>query len=509
MQEIQIASVRIHNFRSFRNAQLNTESDTTVLIGKNGCGKSNLLQAIRFAFSADAAPHTDRFLSDTSAQENHGTMWIDVKLTPIKPYFSAQWQSALRLTQKDTYFAFRTEFTYENGAFVNRKYRLNDWDAPENKQPLAEDFFEYFDVFFCDSEPDGEPASERTGLTRLRLIDRTRSEIVARCRKASRRHQPYLPILLVEEPELHIHPQAQRYAYAEIAAVAGQKIITTHSPYILSQIDLEKIRCVRKRSDETEVTAFLSDGLSQDDIRKIKRTVMATRGEILYANAVILGEGETEEQSLSVFSRTYFKKEPFEMGINIVGVGGSNYLPFMRILERLGIHWYIFSDGEPMPLNQLKNCLKRLYGEENWTGFAEHRNVIFLDQGMSIEQYFIANGYQNQIIKAINKTERNNGYPDGYFARFMKKNHGKFDKEVYTGKKCPTCKQEIVEGTRKDYQSEGGKDRALLDCMTSNGGKTRYAAAIAEEIAAMHSPKRIPPKMRELFESIEKDLELK
>lgn len=43
--------------------------------------------------------------------------------------------------------------------------------------------------------------------------------------------------------------------------------------------------------------------LEPSDIRKIKREVINTRGDLLFANAIILCEGETEEQSLPVFLR--------------------------------------------------------------------------------------------------------------------------------------------------------------------------------------------------------------
>ena len=122
----------------------------------------------------------------------------------------------------------------------------------------------------------------------------------------------------------------------------GQKLITTHSPYILSQVPLEKIRYVKKNGSFTEVSPLLVKDLTPEQKRKINRTVMNTRGEILYANAVILAEGETDEQALGIFLREYFHKEPFELGINIVGVGGNNYLQFMRILDKLNIKWYVF-----------------------------------------------------------------------------------------------------------------------------------------------------------------------
>lgn len=54
------------------------------------------------------------------------------------------------------------------------------------------------------------------------------------------------PILLLEEPEAHLHPQAIRALYKELDSVAGQKIITTHSPYFLQHVPFDRIRLLRK-----------------------------------------------------------------------------------------------------------------------------------------------------------------------------------------------------------------------------------------------------------------------
>ena len=41
------------------------------------------------------------------------------------------------------------------------------------------------------------------------------------------------PVLLVEEPETHLHPHAVRTLWRHIQALPGQKIVTTHSPYLV------------------------------------------------------------------------------------------------------------------------------------------------------------------------------------------------------------------------------------------------------------------------------------
>ena len=39
---------------------------------------------------------------------------------------------------------------------------------------------------------------------------------------------PYYPILALEEPEAHLHPNAQRHLYSQLLEINGQKIISSH-----------------------------------------------------------------------------------------------------------------------------------------------------------------------------------------------------------------------------------------------------------------------------------------
>ncbi|HDR2338172.1 TPA: AAA family ATPase, partial [Enterobacter roggenkampii] len=44
--------------------------------------------------------------------------------------------------------------------------------------------------------------------------------------------EPFFPVMAAEEPEAHLHPNAQRTLYRQLVDVPGQVIISTHSPYI-------------------------------------------------------------------------------------------------------------------------------------------------------------------------------------------------------------------------------------------------------------------------------------
>jgi putative ATP-dependent endonuclease of OLD family len=61
------------------------------------------------------------------------------------------------------------------------------------------------------------------------------------------------PVLALEEPETHLHPQASRTLWAHVRSLPGQKVITTHSPYFVQNVPFRDLRVVRLTSTGTRV----------------------------------------------------------------------------------------------------------------------------------------------------------------------------------------------------------------------------------------------------------------
>jgi putative ATP-dependent endonuclease of OLD family len=112
---------------------------------------------------------------------------------------------------------------------------------------------------------------------------------------------PYFCILALEEPEAHIYPHSQRQLIRNFLQIGGQKIVTTHSPYLLTSLSINSLIHVSLNNAESKYISRLH--LRKEETRKIDRFVLNTRGDISFSNVTILSEGETEEQSLSVFFR--------------------------------------------------------------------------------------------------------------------------------------------------------------------------------------------------------------
>ncbi len=64
------------------------------------------------------------------------------------------------------------------------------------------------------------------------------------------------PVLTLEEPETHLHPQAVRTLWNHIDALPGQKIVTTHSPYFVQNVPFRDLRLVRLTANGTEARSL-------------------------------------------------------------------------------------------------------------------------------------------------------------------------------------------------------------------------------------------------------------
>lgn len=205
------------------------------------------------------------------------------------------------------------------------------------------------------------------------------------------------PLLAIEEPEAHLHPHAQRALFQQFRALPGQCIISTHSPYICSQADLLSFRHFRRQDGQTTARQLPATSLTEEDLRKIRRQVVHTKGDMLFASTVILVSGETEEQALPIFTDTFLGRTAHECGISIVSVGGDgSYLPFLRLAEAFGIPWFIFSDGEPKAIKDVNTALTALRAPL----IGANPRVFAITNDQDFETY-VATDYHDALINMI------------------------------------------------------------------------------------------------------------
>ena len=91
------------------------------------------------------------------------------------------------------------------------------------------------------------------------------------------------PVLALEEPETHLHPQATRTLWTHVQALPGQKIATTHSPYFVQQVPFRDLRLVRLTQHGTQVRSLpASFSASIPDLDGLSDVVARSSGQLEY-----------------------------------------------------------------------------------------------------------------------------------------------------------------------------------------------------------------------------------
>lgn len=209
----------------------------------------------------------------------------------------------------------------------------------------------------------------------------------------------FFPIVAAEEPEAHLHPNAQRTLYKQLTTVKGQVIISTHSPYLAAESKLTNLRSLVNLNSGVQVKS-LGDHFTPEDLNKLQRDVMRFRGELLFSKAIILFEGVTEEQIAPVFFEKYFGFSCYSVGVNCISVAGKNYPPFIKMACSLGIPVYIVSDNDGNTKAAIESQISKIERDLVCTLTDDIFNVSFLNDRCDIENELVRHVGMTNELKA-------------------------------------------------------------------------------------------------------------
>ncbi|EKN4583478.1 AAA family ATPase [Vibrio parahaemolyticus] len=172
-------------------------------------------------------------------------------------------------------------------------------------------------------------------------------------------------IVMIEEPEAHLHVQVQRIfpnkahklispTEKETSSLNSQLLISTHSSHLAHSENFDRLRYVRRvaKSNATPMptteVVHLADVFGDDKKTRqfAERYFRVQHTDLLFANAAIFVEGVAERMLVPLFIERYFK-ELNSRYVSFVDIGGSHAHRLKPLIEKLRIPTVIITDIDP------------------------------------------------------------------------------------------------------------------------------------------------------------------
>ena len=172
-----------------------------------------------------------------------------------------------------------------------------------------------------------------------------------------------LHVVLIEEPEAHLHAQIQQVfikkgykvlrSHAALAdsSFNTQMVVSTHSSHIAHEVDFSCLRYFRREpaTKKGEIPTATVINLSQtfgDDDETSKfatRYLRTTHCDLFFADAAILVEGSAERMLIPHFVRAKFPKLD-QSYISLLEIGGAHAHRLKPLLDTLGLLSLVVTD---------------------------------------------------------------------------------------------------------------------------------------------------------------------
>jgi len=261
-------------------------------------------------------------------------------------------------------------------------------------------------------------------------------------------------LVLIEEPEAHLHAQVQqvfiRKAYEVLrknvsSHLSTQLLVSTHSSNIAHEVDFNKLRyfkripasldCSIPTSKVVDLSGVFGDSknLSKAELQTAKfvaRYIKTTHCDLFFSNGVVLVEGAAERMLIPHFIKYKFNKEKGlnSSYISILEVGGAHAHRLKSLIESLDLPTLIVTDTDAKD-------------PKTGTKAQPKRKKRYVSGSDTLNKWF---GFENKTLDELLDLERLAAIKGNVCAVYQKGIYVKFPPD------CPQTQREAIPYTFED-----------------------------------------------------------
>ncbi|MEK7584142.1 MAG: AAA family ATPase [Patescibacteria group bacterium] len=412
-----IQSLRITRYKSFKvSVTIPLSKNFNVLIGPNNGGKTNIIDAIDFLFNPEKKParlhdpeadlELTLALGDEEQKRFTCTPSISVRGNEMSVHCFQNGTEEMGAAFRQ-YSAGKVKVLFYNDfsnfSQIQKDYRILQRTYPEAEVRFKSLLRQYFpEVHSVEKIVDVELLSQAN-------VGTTRSVPIERMGSGFRRifvillyalHPDY-PIVMIDEPEIHLHPALiKKLLKALMSQTTNQIIATSHSPLMIKASNLHEVYRVLKNEQGSHVYSMSIDHRSIDRKRLVQE-LNADNLEMFFADKVLVVEGVSDRILMrGLIDRFYTGTDEIKV---IYTHGKSNIDVYIDLMSVFHIPYVVMLDLDALPaLADQYHLQTDRIGARGQRGMIEalrERHIYVLDNG-TIERNY-PRAYQRKDSKPL------------------------------------------------------------------------------------------------------------
>lgn len=140
-------------------------------------------------------------------------------------------------------------------------------------------------------------------------------------------------LMLLEEPEAHLHPQLLYLLNDFLQGNNNMQIIlTSHSPTLISRFKIDKLIILQQNENKINISNLSKIKFGKGEQEIIERYLDVTKSQMFFAKGIIFVEGITEALLINEFSKI-LKRDLDKYAVEIVNINGVDFEPFAKIFQ--------------------------------------------------------------------------------------------------------------------------------------------------------------------------------